>query len=205
MRKNFKGFTLIELLIVIAVLGILAVAVLAAINPIEQINRSRDTGTQSDAEQLIGAIDRFYANQGYYPWQSGSTDHTDFPALTQITNAAPAVTGLAGCTMLDVVGVGNSAVAGCSGAQEVKASYTDKITKVDSGGAPVNNPLYIYFDGYDAGKEGNSYYICFDPASGSFQTAATTRCDSSMPDDLPAAVVCNITLNGETTSLSCLP
>ncbi|NIT03538.1 prepilin-type N-terminal cleavage/methylation domain-containing protein, partial [Candidatus Saccharibacteria bacterium] len=53
-----RGFTMIELLIVIAVIGILAIAVLAAINPIEQINRGRDTGSRSDAEQLIGAIDR---------------------------------------------------------------------------------------------------------------------------------------------------
>ena len=45
------GFTMIELLIVITILGILAVAVLSAINPIEQINRGRDTGRQSDAEQ----------------------------------------------------------------------------------------------------------------------------------------------------------
>src|SRR3990167_838952 len=73
-----RGFTLIELLIVIAVLGILAVAVLAAINPIEQINRSRDTGSRSDAEQLISAIDRYYATNGYYPWMTGaSSNNTD--------------------------------------------------------------------------------------------------------------------------------
>src|SRR3972149_6448515 len=66
--SNKAGFTMIELLIVIAILGILAVAVLASINPIEQINRGRDTGSRSDAEQLISAIDRFYAAKGYYPW-----------------------------------------------------------------------------------------------------------------------------------------
>jgi prepilin-type N-terminal cleavage/methylation domain-containing protein len=64
------GFTMIELLIVIAVLGILAVAVLASINPIEQINRGRDTGSRGDAEQLISAIDRYYAAKGYYPWMT---------------------------------------------------------------------------------------------------------------------------------------
>jgi len=72
MKSARHGFTLIELLIVIAVLGILAVAVLAAINPIEQINRSRDTGSRSDSEQLIGAIDRYYASRGFYPWQTGA-------------------------------------------------------------------------------------------------------------------------------------
>lgn len=67
------GFTMIELLIVIAVLGILAVAVLAANNPIEQINRGRDTGSRSDAEQLLSAIDRYYAGKGYYPWADGAS------------------------------------------------------------------------------------------------------------------------------------
>jgi prepilin-type N-terminal cleavage/methylation domain-containing protein len=38
------GFTLIELLIVIAILGVLAVVVLVAINPIEQLARTRDGG-----------------------------------------------------------------------------------------------------------------------------------------------------------------
>ena len=79
-----KGFTLIELLIVIAVLGILAVAVLAAINPIEQINRSRDTGSRSDAEQLLGAVDRFYASRGFYPWRSSPTVGTDALAFTRV-------------------------------------------------------------------------------------------------------------------------
>ena len=43
------GFTMIELLVVIAVIGVLAVAVLSSINPIEQINKGRDTRTRSDA------------------------------------------------------------------------------------------------------------------------------------------------------------
>jgi prepilin-type N-terminal cleavage/methylation domain-containing protein len=70
------GFTMIELLIVITILGILATAVLSAINPIEQINRGRDTGSQSDAEQLLSGIDRYNAFQGYYPWQADA-DETD--------------------------------------------------------------------------------------------------------------------------------
>ena len=67
-RAVQSGFTMIELLVVIAILGILAVAVLSAINPIEQINRGRDTGSRSDAEQLLSAIDRYNAFNGYFPW-----------------------------------------------------------------------------------------------------------------------------------------
>jgi len=59
---------LVELLIVIALIGVLAVAVLAAINPLEQLNRARDTGMESDASQLLAAIDRFYATQDKFPW-----------------------------------------------------------------------------------------------------------------------------------------
>jgi prepilin-type N-terminal cleavage/methylation domain-containing protein len=62
------GFTMIELLVVIAVIGVLAVAVLSSINPIEQINKGRDTRTRSDAAQLINAVDRYYAIHEEYPW-----------------------------------------------------------------------------------------------------------------------------------------
>ena len=66
MKKIKKGFTMIELLIVIAILGILAVAVLSAINPLEQIRRGRDTGSRSDAEQLLNAVERYYSSRGYF-------------------------------------------------------------------------------------------------------------------------------------------
>jgi len=63
-----KGFTLIELLIVIVVLGILAVAILSAINPIEQVNKATDSGTQSDASELINALERYYASNQQWTW-----------------------------------------------------------------------------------------------------------------------------------------
>jgi type IV pilus assembly protein PilA len=203
MKNINKGFTLIELLIVIAVLGILAVAVLSAINPIEQINRSRDTGSQSDAEQLIGAIDRFYANQGYYPWQTGTDDTTDFQALTQITAAGPVVTGST-CTMLNRLSNGDANIIGCTGSQELKVSYATKLIATGVNAQPINNPLFIYFDGSLAG---NSYYVCFRPVSGSFQTQTASRCANALPADLPAAVVCQVDVNADSVleDLSCLP
>ncbi len=71
--KITKGFTLIELLIVIAIIGILAIAVLAALNPVEQINKSRDSASVADAEQLKNAVDRYYASKHYYPWKDSPT------------------------------------------------------------------------------------------------------------------------------------
>ena len=70
------GFTMIELLVVISVIGILAVAVLSSINPIEQINKGRDTRTRSDAAQLINAADRYFAIHEIYPWNVTTASYT---------------------------------------------------------------------------------------------------------------------------------
>lgn len=182
-----KGFTLIELLIVIAVLGILAVAVLSAINPIEQINRSRDTGSQSDAEQLISAIDRYYATQNaLYPWQTTSTDPTA-QDWVEVTDAwAPA--GAPGETVLGRLSA--------AGNEELKTSFTNRIT------ATGYNTLRIY----NEGATGNSNYVCFPPKSGAFKTQAETRCTaaSGLPDDFPQATAC-AGGNGANPYWTCLP
>ena len=67
-----KGFTLIELLVVISLIGVLAVAVLSAINPIEQLNKGRDAGRRADSAQIINAIDRYYASNEEFPWNSST-------------------------------------------------------------------------------------------------------------------------------------
>ena len=75
MKKLFKqGFTLVELLIVIAIIGILAIAVLAALDPVQQLRKSRDSGKLADARELLNAYSRFYAAKGCYPadFSSGS-------------------------------------------------------------------------------------------------------------------------------------
>lgn len=178
-----KGFTLIELLIVIAVLGILAVAVLSAINPIEQINRSRDTGSRSDAEQLLGAIDRFYASQGYYPWKAGANDPvSDATAWGAVDNSTWAYGGVTVLNKLSAAGTG-----------ELKASFTTRIT-----GATYNT-LYKYNDG----SQGSSTYICFLPKSDSFRTEAGTRC-GSVPGDFPTNA-CPANCKTLKTCWSCLP
>ena len=163
MNRN-KGFTLIELLIVIAVLGVLAVAVLSALNPIEQINRSRDTGSRADAEQLLGAIERFYATKGYYPWQ------TAYDPLTtgMIWTDAPSVTD--GTTlMLAKLASGNTA--------EIKDAFRNRLAT-----AAAADLLYVYRDG---AISGNSTYVCFGPRSDSSLDDAVTRCAGTLPGDYP--------------------
>lgn len=203
LKNSTKGFTMIELLIVIAILGILAVAVLAAINPVEQINRGRDTGSKNDAEQLIGALDRFNAFRGYAAW-------VDTPQADFETQAAPLesksdwfvqVGGVDGdCPVLDRLSMGNETSSDeCKGTDELKSAYIDKITK------PDYNHLYVF----NSGIPGGSTYVCFNPISKSFQTEAHDRClggAENLPDDYPFADTCDVTVNGKNNQdLVCLP
>ena len=63
-----RGFTLIELLIVMAILGVLAVVVLVAINPVQQLARTRDAGRISTVVQIGHAVEAYYTtHEGTYP------------------------------------------------------------------------------------------------------------------------------------------
>ena len=68
-----RGFTLIELLIVIAILGVLAVVILVAINPQEQLARTRDAGRTSSVTQLGHAMQAYGAShEGNYIAESAT-------------------------------------------------------------------------------------------------------------------------------------
>ncbi|MGI5827470.1 MAG: type IV pilin protein [Patescibacteria group bacterium] len=93
-QKKSSGFTLIELLIVVTLIGILSVAVLSALNPLEQINKTRDAGRRADANQILSALERYYASTQTFPWNS-----PDF------SNAVPSVND-SFLGRVDMIGVG---------------------------------------------------------------------------------------------------
>lgn len=199
--QKSAGFTMIELLIVIAILGILAVAVLSAINPIEQINRSRDTGTRSDAEQLISAIDRYYAFNGYYPWQTGAADtaNRDIDWI-RFEDSNSVVDSGGDCKVAEKLGTASTP--GCSGADELKQSFLDRVS------APSYNSLYIYNDG----TQGSSTYACFAPQSSAFVEEVLQRLDpdgnatlDNYPADYPADDAIDNPQCGPSGNCVCLP
>ncbi len=194
-HNQSAGFTMIELLIVIAILGILAVAVLSAINPIEQINRGRDTGSRSDAEQLLSAVDRFHAFQGYYPWQTGVSDVSNIEVnpWVRLTNVA-ALADANGCNMLEKLSSLPNTNATCTtAANELKGNYVDRVTS-----SSYNN-LYVY---HGTGLS-DSTYVCFAPQSDAFKQEAFDRLDTNsdgnvdasdnIPADYPADAIDNPT------------
>lgn len=192
------GFTMIELLIVIAILGILAVAVLSAINPIEQINRGRDTGSQSDSEQLLSAIDRYNAFQGYYPWQEDANDLVTEQLWQIVDDTTWTDGGTPDCPVYEKLS--EATTLGCTGADELKGSFFDRIITSDA-----SRSLYVY----NRGQQGDSTYVCFVPRSRAFLTQAQDRCGvnndgENLPDDLVgiAATVCGGT---PATTHICLP
>lgn len=96
--KN-KGFTLIELLIVIAILGVLAVVVLVAINPAQQLARTRDAGRKSSVAQLGHAAEAFATTHaGTYPVEDTSwvTEMVDAGEISSVPGAIT-VAGFSSC------------------------------------------------------------------------------------------------------------
>ncbi|RJR30420.1 type II secretion system protein [Candidatus Microgenomates bacterium] len=98
-----KGFTLVELLIVIAILGTLAVVVLIALNPVQQLARTRDSGRSSTIAQLGHAMEAYAtARGGQYPLAAacpnGSWITTCLMGSGEISNVPAAVPFSTGVT-----------------------------------------------------------------------------------------------------------
>lgn len=158
LTSSSAGFTMIELLVVISVIGILAVAVLSSINPIEQINKGRDTRTRSDAAQLINAVDRYFAIHESYPWNDSNATN----GYTGVGVYEDAFSYEPGGTIGWIQILADTA--------EVKDGFVNRLVNDDS--------LYMF-------KEDDSnatLYICFKPTSNAFKQEALKNCaDGTTP------------------------
>lgn len=181
--RSQAGFTMIELLVVIAVIGVLAVAVLSSINPIEQINKGRDTRKRSNAAQLINAADRFYAIQEQYPWNhetynggvTGYTPDLAFPDATyDVCGSTELKSGTTFCLSGGAGYTADSWLTGLADTDEVKQSFVDQVS-----GTSSTNILYLFKD-----VDGD-LFACFEPASKQFQLEAVDGC-ASRQSTLPA-------------------
>lgn len=173
MRNNFlafvkeckaqAGFTMIELLVVISVIGILAVAVLSSINPIEQINKGRDTRLRSDAGQMLGAVERYFSIHEVYPWNETTAS---FPAPpSALYSAAFSFDGQAGASTPSVNGSTDwDWVDQLSSTQEVKPAFTVRLK---------NDQKLVVLR---AAGTNASTYVCFQPSSYAFKLEAAKNC-----------------------------
>lgn len=188
-----RGFTMIELLVVIAIIGVLAAAVLAAINPVEQINKGRDTARRSDAAELVNASERFYAVQEEWPWNkdNGST----WTGAEVIANTEDEFTDEAGgdWDWMDILETTN----------EVKSNFVNRVNDTHD---PAGSGIDMFVVKED--QEG-TVYVCFKPSSRQFRQEALDRCVEN-PTSLPDAIaVTRGDLCGTTPSLDtvhiCVP
>lgn len=185
LQRDNRGFTMIELLVVIAVIGVLAVAVLSSINPIEQINKGRDTRTRSDAAQLINAVDRFFAIHEVYPWNLASEDGTTFVPAADADEYVDEFEHIPTDTFGWLERLVSTA--------EVKEGFTNRIE---------NEDLYYIYKGSGSNE---TMYVCFEPTSQAFKLEAETNCtDGTTPADLsfPGRDACG---DAAEEDLICLP
>ena len=172
-RTAQKAFTMIELLVVIAVIGVMATAVLSAINPLEQINKGNDTGLRSDAEQIIGAVDRYYSSLAYFPWQTGANDDTNLNVAWQ--------------NVIDL-NTDTNILANLESTQEIKHGFTLRLTDTK------RKPLMLL---YNSTADSPTMFACFQPKSNSFAVEAYNRCkDTVSPPGTPFVAVADASACG---------
>ena len=93
-KLKIRGFTLVELLVVIAILGILAGVLLVGINPLEQVNKAKDSGKLAKCKEAIGGAERYYAFRETEPTCAllESSDELKTGSCTGVTLAGSAGT-----------------------------------------------------------------------------------------------------------------
>jgi len=161
--RTSAGFTMIELLVVISVIGILAVAVLSSINPIEQINKGRDTRLRTDAGQLLGAVERYFSIHEVYPWNESRTGTNPYTPTGVAFSSAFTHNGPSDAK--NASGTWNWMYQ-LSDTQEVKPAFTVRL---------INDSKLVTLR---TAGENSSTYVCFSPSSYAFKLEAAKNCQN---------------------------
>lgn len=67
-----KGFTLIEIVVVMAIIAVLSILVIGAIVIAKKI--STNTKYLNDGKTTRDLLEKYYSDNGYYPWKIGITE-----------------------------------------------------------------------------------------------------------------------------------
>ncbi len=182
-----SAFTLVELLIVIALIGVLATALVATLNPIEQINKARDSRYKNDAAELLAAIERYYATQQFYPWSDDVWGENNGAAESDDLGLVGKMQGVGVCGGSDGY---DQVAADCDteegeliSTDELKSSFAKK-SQFDDEVTDLNR-LYLFRP-----ASTSSVYICFIPkASSNRKISSNLQNLDTDADDRPQQIV----------------
>ncbi len=140
-----KGFTLVELIIGITILALLSVGLLAALDPIEQVNRGRDSSLNEIAATVSNAMERFRAQNNALP---GAASFAAENASYRLDTAAAA----------------NTVLTALVNSGELKTNF------VTAAGANLASILVVR--GPNIGGQWGNTFVCFKPQSKNFKSKA---------------------------------
>lgn len=186
LRGAKAGFTMIELLVVITIIAILAVVALSTLNPIEQLNKARDSRTNAEAKELLGAVERYFTGNEIYPWNLATTGYSPSSVDPVSSFSLNSTTGSPNWNWVNNL----------SSTQEIKDTFASRLR--------ANTSLIVV----NPGGANSTTYICYYPKSNSGRVTADKYCVQNR-SILPAEVQVLFDANCASTQASpnpmCLP